>query len=551
MTDLLNTTQPIIYLTIYLIIGTLTGAVTVYLLFLFIRQQIIKEAKEEAQQLLSEAQEQFNSEEQERKEQTQEIELEAWAEVEELHLLMEQRCEELETKVSDKKVLNEEKYKTLRASLMLQEAELRGSSIKLNTKQSEITKIVATKKEAEEILKKNLIAKTQLQLAAAISELSDTLIEQARNDYNKEAEALEQESKEFAEQKAKRILALCIDRFRKEMSTERGISASYFPTEEVRKVFCENLKENIQTIQKISGCDIFIEETPAPERWENIQIIGYDPVRRELTRRIFDRVFRDMEKHRRRPNPQELQRVGENLKTELLNQIKKDGDAICKELGFQNVHPEIRQVMGSLRFRYSYTQNQYFHCAEVGWFAGLLAAELGNTSGNEIKKSRRAGMLHDLGKALDHELDGSHAMIGADFISSRNELEDIIYAVRAHHHDVPPTQDMDFIVIAADAISGGRPGARRSTVETYTQKVSGLQEISKRFPGVTDVFVLNGGRECRVLVNSKMVDDHEALKISQQIAKTIEDEMQYPGHIKVVVVRETIISESTMGRHQR
>lgn len=528
----------------YLLAGTLAGAGLAYLLFYLVRQQILSEAKEEAAEIVKEAQEQFNAEENERKERIQEIELEAWAEVEDAHLAMEQKCEELETKVNDKKVLNEEKYKTLRASLMLKETELRDNSIKLNTKQNEINKIVNIQKNSEEALKNNLTVKTELQIPEVVAEIKAKLIEQANSDYFKVASIIEEDTKEFAEQKAKKILALCIDRFRKEMSTERGIAASYFPTEEIRKVFCENLKDNIQAIQSISGCDIHIEEKPDPDRWDNIQIIGYDPVRRELTRRIFDRIFRDMEKHRKRPNPQELRRVGENLKAELLNQIKKDGDLICKELGLQNVHPEIRQVMGSLRFRYSYTQNQYFHCAEVGWFAGLLASELGH----EAKKFRRAGMLHDLGKALDHELDGSHAVIGADFVSTRNEHEDVIYAVRAHHHDVPPTNDMDFVVIAADAISGGRPGARRSTVETYTQKVSGLQEISKRFSGVTDVFVLNGGRECRVLVNSKIVDDIGAVKISQQIAKTIEDEMQYPGHIKVVVVRETITSESTIGR---
>jgi ribonuclease Y len=536
----MNITQMIIYL----LAGTLGGSALVYFLFFLVRKQIISEAEEEAQELLKETWEQFNHEEQERKEKIQEIELEAWADVEEAHLAMEQKCEELETRVNDKKILNEEKYKTLRASLMLKETELRENSIKLNSKQAEITKNTLLKNDCENQLKNTLVEKTQLQPEEVIVEIKKKLIDQAQYDYGKQAESIEEETKEFAEQKAKRILAHCIDRFQKEMSTERGISASYFPTEEIRKVFCENLKENVEAIQKISGCDIYIDENPNPERWDNIQIVGYDPVRRELTRRIFDRVFRDIEKHRRKPNPSDLQRVSENLKTELLNQIKRDGDLICKELGLQNVNPEIRQVMGSLRFRYSYTQNQYFHCAEVGWFAGLLAGELGS----EVKKFKRAGMLHDLGKALDHELDGSHAVIGADFISTRNELEDIIYAVRAHHHDVPPTHDMDFIVIAADAISGGRPGARRSTVETYTQKVSGLQEISKRFNGVTDVFVLNGGRECRVLVNSKIVDDLNAIKISQQIAKTIEDEMQYPGQIKVVVVRETITSESTTGR---
>lgn len=528
----------------YLVIGILTGTGFIYGSFYLIRQQILNEAREEAQDLLKDAQEQSNTEEQERLERIKEIEFETWADIEEQHLALEQKCEELETKVSDKKILHEEKYKTLRASLMLKENELRDNSIRLTTRQNEINKIIATKNETEENLRNDLTVKTKLQISDVVAEIKTKLIEQAQSDYDKIAEFIEQETKEFAEQKVKRILALCIDRFHKEMSTERGISASYFPTEEIRKTFCENLKENVHTIQSISGCDIHIEETPDPDRWDSIQIIGYDPVRRELTRRIFERIFRDMEKHKRKPNSQDLRKVCENLKTELLNQIKKDGDAICKELSLQNVHPEIRQVMGSLRFRYSYTQNQYFHCAEVGWFAGLLSAELGL----DIKKSRRAGMLHDLGKALDHELDGSHAVIGADFISSRNESEEVIYAVRAHHHDVPPTQDMDFIVIAADAISGGRPGARRSTVETYTQKVSGLQEISHRFAGVTDVFVLNGGRECRVLVNSKIVDDPAALKISQQIAKTIEDEMQYPGHIKVVVVRETITTESTVGR---
>jgi ribonucrease Y len=536
----MNTAQIIIYL----VAGIFGGGALVYFLFFLVRKQIIDEAKEEADELLKETQEQFNHEEQERKEKIQEIELEAWADVEEAHLALEQKCEELETRVNDKKVLNEEKYKTLRASLILKETELRDNSIKLNSKQTEITKNTTLKNEFENQLKISLVEKTQLDLSEALLEIKNKLIEQAQYDYGKQAESIEEETKEFAEQKAKRILAYCIDRFQKEMSTERGISASYFPTEEIRKVFCENLKENLEAIQKISGCDIYIDEKPDPERWDNIQIVGYDPVRRELTRRIFDRIFRDIEKHRKKPNAADLQRVSENLKTELLNQIKRDGDIICKELGLQNVNPEIRQVMGSLRFRYSYTQNQYFHCAEVGWFAGLIAGELGS----EVKKFKRAGMLHDLGKALDHELDGSHAVIGADFISTRNELEDVIYAVRAHHHDVPPTHDMDFIVIAADAISGGRPGARRSTVETYTQKVSGLQEISKRFNGVTDVFVLNGGRECRVLVNSKVVDDLSAIKISQQIAKTIEDEMQYPGQIKVVVVRETITSESTAGR---
>ncbi|MBC7742093.1 MAG: DUF3552 domain-containing protein [Bdellovibrionaceae bacterium] len=528
----------------YLLIGILTGAVVVAALFWLIRRQIILDAQEEAKEILHEAKEQFKEEEQERKERIQEIELEAWAVVEENHLLIEQKCEDIEALIQQRKIGFEEKIKNARSLLLQKENSLRDYSLKLADRQNVIKLLVERRQETEDTYKKNLVVKTNLIETEVVTQITQQMIDQANTDYSQIAESLEAETKEFAEQKAKKLLSLCIDRFHREMSVERGILASHFPTPEIRKIFCDQQKAYVDVIQGVSGCDIYIDENPEPERWHHIQIVGYDPVRRELTRRIFDRLFRDLERSRKVITPAELQRTCDNLKVELLNQIKRDGDAICKELQMQNVHPEIRQVMGSLRYRYSYTQNQYFHCGEVGWFAGLLAHELGI----DAKKARRSGMLHDLGKALDHELDGSHAVIGADFITPRNESEDIIHAVRAHHYDVQPEHDMDFLVIAADAISGGRPGARRSTMETYNQKVSGLQEISKRHNGVTDVFVLNGGRECRVLVNSKVVDDMGALKISQLIAKTIEDEMQYPGQIKVVVVRETVVSESTMAK---
>lgn len=537
---MINWSQTLLFLTL----GFICGSALFFVFFYLVRRQIIRDATDEAQDLLKEVQDIFNLEEQERKERIQEIEIEAWSVVEESHLLGEQRCEDLESQIQQKKVAFEEKTKNLRSLLMQKENSLRDQSLKLNEKQAEVQKITDIKNQTENSYKQELEIKTNLSESEVIKDISFKLVDQAKTDYDKLCEYLESETKEFSEQKAKRILALCIDRFHKEMSTERGIMASHFPSEDVRQIFFKQKNEFIKTIQSISGCDIYIDDTPEPEKWHQIQIVGYDPVRRELTRRIFERLFRDIERSKRIITSADLQKTAENLKSELLNQIKKDGDLICKELGLQNVNPEIRQVMGSLRYRYSYTQNQYFHCAEVGWFAGLLANELGV----DFKKAKRSGMLHDLGKALDHELDGSHAVIGADFIVQRNEQEDIVHAVRAHHYDVQPENDLDFLVIAADAISGGRPGARRSTMETYNQKVSGLQEISKRHHGVTDVFVLNGGRECRVLVNSKVVDDLSALKISQQIAKTIEDEMQYPGQIKVVVVRETVVSESTQGK---
>ncbi len=518
---------------------TITFAI-LFLIYKLIQRSIINEAKTDAAELIKEAKDIFEQEEQERLERSQEIELEMWSKVEEAHLLIEEKCTDLDDQIQSQKKIYEEKDKLGRQALMLNETELRTLSIGHSEAKAKIEETQKKLSDSQTGYQTALIEKTQLSSDDVIDQIKQKLINDVQADVEKMIEATEIEAKDFAEAKAKRILSLCIDRFSKEMSTERNISSTYFPDEKIRSLFCARLEENILVLQEITGCDILIDKNPEPDRMFNIQVVGYDPVRRELTRRIFEKIFRDTEKSFKQTDPIYIRRVSETLKADLLKQIKKDGELLAKELGFQDLHPEIKQVMGSLRFRYSYTQNQYFHCGEVGWFAGLLAAELGV----DIKKSRRSGLLHDLGKALDHQFDGSHAVIGADFIAARNEDVSIVHAVRAHHYDVQPEIEMDFLVIAADAISGGRPGARRSTMETYTQKVTGLQEISKRFNGVTDVFILNGGRECRVHVNSRQVDDMQALKIAEQIAKTIEEEMQYPGQIKVVVVRETIVSES-------
>lgn len=524
-------------------IGLVLGGGVIFAISKIVQRMVLKEASEEAADVLKDAQEQFQLEEDERNEIAQEIELTAWGKVEEAHLLMEGRCTDLEQQITDRKKAHEETDKAHRGHLFKLETELRDLSLRLTDQQKSFQVFLDKLNELKISYQNQLQAKTQLAEADVVRDITNQLIAEASQDFENFIKFNEEEHKEFAEAKAKRVLGLCIDRFSKEMSTERNISSTYFPDERIRGHFCHNLKENVAAVEEVTGCDIFIDENPDPERLFNIQVIGYDPVRRELTRRLFERLFKDAEKHNKPIPAEHIRKTGENLKAELLKQIKKDGDLQAKELGMQNIHPEIRQVMGSLRYRYSYTQNQYFHCAEVGWFASLLAGEIKA----DIKKSKRAGLLHDLGKALDHQFDGSHAVIGADFIEARGEDPEVVHAVRAHHYDVQPEADMDFLVIAADAISGGRPGARRSTMETYTQKVTGLQEISKRFNGVTDVFVLNGGRECRVLVNSRQVDDLGALHIAEKIAKTIEDEMQYPGQIKVVVVRETIVSESRQG----
>jgi len=311
----------------------------------------------------------------------------------------------------------------------------------------------------------------------------------------------------------------------------------YFPENYHRNWLVDAEKKNLTKIQDLTGCDIIVE----PDN-DMIGVAGFDPVRRELTRRVLERLL----KEKKTITLEYIDRTYTNQKNELFKQIKHDGDSIAKELKLENMHPEVKQMMGSLRFRYSFTQNQYFHCGEVGWLCGLLSGELGI----DVKIGKRSGVLHDIGKSMDHAVDGGHAVIGANFIAKRGESPEVVHNVRAHHYDETPNSVHAFLVIAADAMSGGRPGARRSTLETYAQKVTELQEIARSFEGVTDCYVLSGGRECRVYVNNKKISDRDALALSLKIAAQIEKECNYPGQIKVVVVRETIVQEHTMGKQK-
>jgi ribonucrease Y len=321
------------------------------------------------------------------------------------------------------------------------------------------------------------------------------------------------------------LLTMAINRFARPYCPERGIGYLNFESEEQKARMLADNQTHLRTAEKLCGVDLAYDEPH-----NAINVYGFDPVRRELGRATVHRMMTE-----RQLSPQKIEQIITRTKKELFQRILNDGQKITKELRLDNVHPEVKNMMGALRYRYSFTQNQYFHCAEVGFLAGLLASELGVP----LKDARRAGMLHDIGKAMDHSTDGGHAVIGADFIKQHGEADHVVHAVRAHHFDEQPSTDLAFLVIAADAISGARPGARRSTAQSYTQKIQDLQTISRGFDGVIDTHVLSAGREVRVYVDGNKLDDWKSLELSRQIAKKIEDEMQYPGQIKVTVVRET------------
>ncbi|MGZ3797073.1 MAG: HDIG domain-containing metalloprotein, partial [Pseudobdellovibrionaceae bacterium] len=447
-------------------------------------------------------------------------------------LKVEARIEELQELIDEKKQKQDALLAEERKKLQLHENETQQQEKTLQNQEMALQKIRAIQKELNDEFTKRLSQKLHTTPEETKRQIGETLEQETHQRLQKWAEEYEEETKEHAETRAKRILDVALDRFARPYCAERGIGAVNFPDANSRRLLCDAKGENIKTLQEVGGCDIIVE----PEM-DMVGVAGFDPVRRELTRRVLERVL----KEKKNINPDFIRKVAENQKKELFRQIKADGEAIAKELRQQDLHPEIKQMMGSLRYRYSFTQNQYFHCGEVGWLAGLLAAELKIN----IKTARRSGLLHDIGKSMDHAIDGGHAVIGADFIQARKEAPEVVHAVRAHHYDEQPSTDHAFVVIAADAISGARPGARRSTIESYNQKVSELQDIARSFEGVTDCYVLNGGRECRVIVNSRRVDDSQTLVLGHKIASKIEEECNYPGQIKVVIVRETIVSEST------
>ncbi len=516
-------------------ISSVVGVVLGLILWQVFRYQFIKRTNEEAADLVREAQDQFELEEMERTQKIQDIEVEAWAKSEKELTGFEERIEDQEDIIKQKlQKLNSQtqsidaKFRNQKEVLEKEEQRVRSHSQSVDSLKNKIL-------ENENSFIDKLIEKTTLSKPTIVEEIIQGQEKQLQDRMRNWLEEVTEMFNESSESKAKQILDRILNRFARPYCPERGIGGVYFENPNDKLNLCDEKGANIQAIQDACGCDIIIEEGS-----EQIGIAGFDPVRRELTRRTLEKVLG----LNKRLTPELIKRHAEQQQQDLFKQIREDGDAIAREMKLTNMHPEIKKMMGSLRFRYSFTQNQYFHCGEVGWLCGLLAAEVRG----EIAQARRSGMLHDIGKSMDHAMEGGHAVIGANFIGARGEHVDVVHNVRAHHFDEQPNSDTAFLVIAADAVSGARPGARRSTAQSYTQKISEFQEIARSFEGVTDCIVLSGGRECRVYVNSRQVDDLKALELSKKIAHQIEDQCNYPGQIKVVVVRDTLIQELTNSR---
>lgn len=438
---------------------------------------------------------------------------------------LEERVETLKTRVEDREADLEANFAEHEKNVSQQQSTVDSYENRVRT----IEKRVEQRRDAvQQVLNKfiaQLESKTEVTRKEVVSALQAKMLDDKKIEMAKKIQTVDEEWQRQAELEAKKLLTTAINRFARPYCPERGIGYLNFENEEQKKRILAHDQEILRYVEKQCGVDLAYDENN-----NAINVYGFDPVRRELGRATMEKLFTE-----KNLTPDRVDQVVARCKKDLYQRILKDGDRVANELRVDRLSPEIKNMMGALRYRYSFTQNQYFHCAEVGYLCGLLASELDVP----LKDARRAGLLHDIGKAMDHSIDGGHAVIGADFIKQNGEADHIVHAVRSHHFDEQPTTDLCYLVIAADAISGARPGARRSTVATYTQKIQDLQSIARGFEGVSDTHVLSAGREIRVYVDGRQIDDLRALDISKEIAHKIETDMQYPGQIRVTVVRET------------
>lgn len=414
-------------------------------------------------------------------------------------------------------------------SLDRKQDELRNEERRLRTIEQSVTDRGRNVDEREATLSKRLEELAQMTRDQAREEIIAELIEDARVEATKRARSIEEEIISEADKRAKKVIAVTIQRYAGEYVSERCVTVINLPSDDMKGRIIGREGRNIRAIEAATGCDLIIDDTP-----EAIVVSGFDPTRREVARQSIERLIADGRIH-----PARIEEVVSRTQDEMEKTLREAGEQAAFELGLTELRPEILHTIGRLKYRTSYGQNMWSHSIEVGFLCGLMAAELGLN----VKIARRAGLLHDIGKAIDHEHEGGHAIIGANLIKKHGESDIVVNAVAAHHEEVPAESIIAHLVMAADALSGARPGARREILESYVQRIEDLEGIAKSFDGVSHAYAIQAGREIRVIVEHGRVNDEQATLLSRDIARRIENELTYPGQIRVTVIREVRAAE--------
>ena len=404
------------------------------------------------------------------------------------------------------------------------------------------------KKEADLVRRENVLSKRTAEVEAQyeqgiqeLERISGLTSEQAKeyllksveedvkHDTAKLIKELENKAKEEADKKARDLVVTAIQRCAADHVAETTVSVVQLPNDEMKGRIIGREGRNIRTLETLTGVELIIDDTP-----EAVVLSGFDPIRREVARIALERLIVDGRIH-----PARIEEMVEKAQKEVENNMREEGEAACLEVGIHGIHPELVKLLGKMKFRTSYGQNALKHSIEVSQLSGLLASELGV----DVRLAKRAGLLHDIGKSVDHDMEGTHVQLGADLCKKYKESATVLNAVESHHGDVEPTNLISCIVQAADTISAARPGARRETLETYTNRLKQLEDITNSFKGVDKSFAIQAGREVRIMVVPEQISDDDMVLLARDVSKRIEDELEYPGQIKVNVIRESRVTD--------
>lgn len=460
------------------------------------------------------------------------------AETKKREALLEAKEESLRTKNEAEREAKERRAEIQRMErrVMNREENLDKKSEALEKKEASLAAkeeaLTARKRETEELYNKEL---QELERISGLTSeqakeyLLKTVEEDVKHDTARMIKELETQAKEEASKKAKEYVVTAIQKCAADHVSESTVSVVNLPSDEMKGRIIGREGRNIRTLETLTGVDLIIDDTP-----EAVILSGFDPVRREIARIALEKLIVDGRIH-----PARIEEMVEKARKEVETMIREEGESATMEVGIHGIHPELVRLLGKMRFRTSYGQNALRHSIEVAHLSGLLAAELGL----DVRMAKRAGLLHDIGKSVDHEQEGSHIQLGAALCRKYKESAIVINAVESHHGDVEPETLIACIVQAADAISAARPGARRETLETYTNRLKQLEDIANAHKGVDKSFAIQAGREVRIMVVPEMVSDDDMILLARNISKQIEEELEYPGQIKVNVIRESRVTD--------